>query len=46
MKRQGLGSVDHHPPVSDADLAVLYSHLDLRRSNNSAELLQQKVCTL
>lgn len=37
MKRQGLGSFDHHPAVSNADLAVLYSYLDLWRSNNSAE---------
>lgn len=40
LKRQGLGSVDHHPPINDADLSKLYDYLC---SSDSAEVLQQKV---
>jgi hypothetical protein len=40
LKRQGLGGVDHHPPISDADIAKLYEYLS---SSDSAEVLQHKV---
>jgi hypothetical protein len=39
LKRQGLGSVDHYPPVEVVDLQKAYFNLDLY----SAKSLQRKV---
>jgi hypothetical protein len=29
LKRQGLGGVDHHPPVEEEELRKVYSYFDL-----------------
>ncbi|XP_033756252.1 uncharacterized protein LOC117338997 [Pecten maximus] len=39
LKRQGLGGVDHHPPIEKADLQKLYASFDI----TDAASLQQKV---
>ena len=39
LKRQGLGGVEHHPPVEEEDLRKVYSYFDL----NDNVKLQEKV---
>lgn len=40
LKRQGQANIDHHPPISDADLIKMYDYLS---SSDSAQVLQHKV---
>jgi hypothetical protein len=40
LKRQGQANIDHHPPISDANLIKMYDYLS---SSDSAPVLQQKV---
>ena len=40
VKRQGTASIDHHPPICDADLQKMYRYLI---SSDSAIVLQHKV---
>ena len=42
LKREGLGSVDHYPPIADADIEKLYSE-SLVFSTETPTGLQQKV---
>uniref|UniRef100_K1QPE6 Uncharacterized protein n=1 Tax=Magallana gigas TaxID=29159 RepID=K1QPE6_MAGGI len=39
LKRQGQANIDHHPPISDADLIKMYDYLS---SSDSAQVLQHK----
>ncbi|XP_060076692.1 uncharacterized protein LOC132556325 [Ylistrum balloti] len=39
LERQGLGGIEHHPPIDKADLEKLYSSFDVR----NPESLQSKV---
>jgi len=41
LKQQGLGSIDHHPPVSPEDMIKLYDYMC--SSLDDATTLQQKV---
>lgn len=40
LKRQGQANIDHHPPISDADLIKMYDYLS---SSDSAQVLQHKI---
>lgn len=42
LKRQGAGGIDHHPPIEDTDLQLLYKSFDIC----NPESLQSKVHVL
>ncbi|XP_062607914.1 uncharacterized protein LOC134269726 [Saccostrea cucullata] len=41
LKRQGRAAIDHHPPISDEHLEVIYEHLT--QNLEDAKMLQYKV---
>ena len=43
LKREGKGSVDHHPPVQKADLEKCYAYFTARENLDNPKILQQKV---